>query len=201
MSSGPSAATRSRPTLQRACEWAACGDAVFEAAALPELAGGARVAGFEDGEVRTGSLERWSLPTQFGVHYGAELERSEALTVVTHLTCTEVVPVEGADAVGRAPRALVHGARGAPDRRRAAHGGPPDPGRCRGTSATPTASTCAGRFTFAPEAQAAEGLPNVAMWPVNPPIADPAHREGFLSLVYLALRTRLGSRLRGGVHP
>jgi glycine/D-amino acid oxidase-like deaminating enzyme len=44
--------------------------------------------------------------------------------------------------------------------------------------------------------QERERLPNVAFWPVVPPIADPAHRSGPLSAVFLALSVApLGRRL------
>jgi choline dehydrogenase-like flavoprotein len=44
--------------------------------------------------------------------------------------------------------------------------------------------------------QERERLPNVAFWPVVPPIADPAHRSGPLSAVFLALSLApLGRRL------
>ncbi len=50
------------------------------------------------------------------------------------------------------------------------------------------------RFTIAPEVQAAEGLPNVAMWLVNPEISDPSHGSPVLSFVYLMLVSPLGGR-------
>jgi hypothetical protein len=43
------------------------------------------------------------------------------------------------------------------------------------------------RLWPAPETQAAEGLANVAFWPVVPRIAEAAHRSGPLSTVFLAL--------------
>jgi len=79
------------PYLQRACDWCRCGRAVFEASQLPELADRAIVPGFADRDVRAGELERWSLPTNFGRVYRAELERSPSLQLETGLTCTEVV--------------------------------------------------------------------------------------------------------------
>jgi choline dehydrogenase-like flavoprotein len=78
--------------LPRACEWCRCGEAVFEAGDLPELAGRAIVPGFVDGDVRAGELERWSLPTNFGRLYRGALEREPLLRLETGLTCTEIVP-------------------------------------------------------------------------------------------------------------
>jgi choline dehydrogenase-like flavoprotein len=48
------------------------------------------------------------------------------------------------------------------------------------------------RFTLSPEAQAAAGLPNAALWMVNPEIADDSHRSAILSFVFLALASPLG---------
>jgi choline dehydrogenase-like flavoprotein len=52
------------------------------------------------------------------------------------------------------------------------------------------------RLVPAEATQVAEGLGNVAFWPVVPPIANPAHRSGPLSAVFLALSVApLGRRL------
>jgi choline dehydrogenase-like flavoprotein len=79
------------PYFQRACDWCVCGDAVFSAGGIPSLAGHALVPGFPDGDVLASSLERWSLPTNFARQYRAALTDTPGLTVVTNLTCTEVV--------------------------------------------------------------------------------------------------------------
>jgi choline dehydrogenase-like flavoprotein len=50
------------------------------------------------------------------------------------------------------------------------------------------------RFSFSPELLAAERLPNLAMWIVNPELGDPSHGSSILSLVYLLLASPLGSR-------
>lgn len=87
------------PYLQQACDWAVCGQAVFNARQIPELAATDMVPGLPDGEIRTTDLERWSLPTRFGREYHAHLRTASALTVWTGLTCTEIVTVEAGDAV------------------------------------------------------------------------------------------------------
>jgi hypothetical protein len=52
------------------------------------------------------------------------------------------------------------------------------------------------RFVPAPDTQAEARLSNVAFWPVTPPIADPGHRSGPLSAVFLALSfPAIGRRL------
>lgn len=78
------------PYLQRACTWMACGRAVFDTAQAPHLARPI-VPGFIDGEVRNTNLERWSLPTNFGLEYKLQLENSTNVRLITGLTCTEIV--------------------------------------------------------------------------------------------------------------
>ncbi len=77
--------------FQRACDWCVCGEAVFDANDVPGLEQRSLVPGFPDGRVRASSLERWSLPTNFGREYRSALENTQGLTLVTNLTCTEVV--------------------------------------------------------------------------------------------------------------
>lgn len=48
------------------------------------------------------------------------------------------------------------------------------------------------RFTLSPETQRGEGLPNVALWMVNPELGDASHGSGILSFVYLMLISSLG---------
>jgi choline dehydrogenase-like flavoprotein len=48
------------------------------------------------------------------------------------------------------------------------------------------------RITFAPEFQREHGLPNVVGWLANPALADPSHRSGPLSLIYLTLSSPAG---------
>jgi choline dehydrogenase-like flavoprotein len=48
------------------------------------------------------------------------------------------------------------------------------------------------RFTLDPQAQREHGLPNLAIWMVNPEIADASHGSGILSFVYLMLISPLG---------
>jgi choline dehydrogenase-like flavoprotein len=79
------------PYFQRACDWCVCGEAVFDARQIAGLAARSLVPGFFDGRVSASSLERWSLPTNFAREYRAEIEQSERVTLVTGLTCTEVV--------------------------------------------------------------------------------------------------------------
>jgi choline dehydrogenase-like flavoprotein len=79
----------------RACKWCMCGAPTFDAGEIPSLAGDALIPGWPEGDIRSTSLERWSLPTNFGRAYRARLRDSPLVTVVSHLTCTEIVcPVD-----------------------------------------------------------------------------------------------------------
>jgi choline dehydrogenase-like flavoprotein len=75
----------------RACEWFACGAAVFDVERVANLAGRSLVPGWPGGDVRATALERWSLPTNFGRRYGPRLRDSALVTLLTGLTCTEIV--------------------------------------------------------------------------------------------------------------
>jgi choline dehydrogenase-like flavoprotein len=77
--------------FSRACELCVCGDAVFDAHQIPDLASRSLIPGWPEGDVRAASLERWSLPTNFGRRYRAALRSSPLVTLVTKLTCTEIV--------------------------------------------------------------------------------------------------------------
>jgi GMC oxidoreductase len=80
------------PYFQRSCDWFACGRAVFDATETDYLPP-SLVPGLPNAEVRTSSLERWSLPTQFGREYGEHLRASQRVRLVTNATCTQVAPV------------------------------------------------------------------------------------------------------------
>jgi choline dehydrogenase-like flavoprotein len=77
--------------FSRACELCMCGAPAFDADQIPSLAGAALVPGWPAGDVRATSLERWSCPTNFGRVYQAALRSSALVTVVSKLTCTEIV--------------------------------------------------------------------------------------------------------------
>lgn len=111
------------PYLQRACDWCRCGEAVFDAREIPGLSRRSIVPGFRDGDVRASDLERWSLPTNFGRLYRAELERLPNVRVEMGTTCTEIVPrrergAGGARSVERLEARRADGARVAVTARR-----------------------------------------------------------------------------------
>jgi choline dehydrogenase-like flavoprotein len=232
------------PYMERAAEWCRCGEPVFNAGEVPELAGRALVPGWQDGDVRASDLERWSLPTRFGSVYREALQRTPGLRLATDLTCTEVVPAEGGSEHGgrRVDHLVACHADGSRVEVRAeryvlAAGGlesarllfasrrrDPDGlgnhsghlgrwymahvevrvGRVR--FSTPPEQTIYSherdregvyvrrRFSFDPEVQRTEGLPNSVLWLVNEEVGNADHGSGVLSFVYLMLASPLGGR-------
>lgn len=78
------------PYFARACSWLICGRPVFDSRAMPHLAP-ALVPGLVDADVRASTLERWSLPTDFGATYGDQLRSAPSVRLATGLTCTRIV--------------------------------------------------------------------------------------------------------------
>lgn len=76
--------------FQRACDWLVCGRAMFNAADLPD-ASASIVPGLEDGAVTSSTLERWSLPTNFGTTYYRRLTTFPRLRLLTGVTATRIV--------------------------------------------------------------------------------------------------------------
>lgn len=94
--------------FSRACRWFECGQPVFDVDQIPSLAEDSLIPGWPGGTIRATSLERWSLPTNFGRIYRARLERSPLVTLVSELTCTEVVcRVDGRSVEHLAARTLA----------------------------------------------------------------------------------------------
>lgn len=79
-----------RTYFQRACDWLACGRAVFETTEMQHLPRSI-TPGFPEGDVRASTFERWSLPTNFGREYRDQLRHLPGVRVITGLTCTQVV--------------------------------------------------------------------------------------------------------------
>ena len=76
--------------FQRACDWLLCGRAMFNAAELPG-APKSIVPGLEDGAVTSSTLERWSLPTNFGTSYFEQLTSAPHLRMLTGVTATRII--------------------------------------------------------------------------------------------------------------
>lgn len=79
-----------RSYFQRACDWMVCGRAAFDLSELSHLPK-STVPGLVDDGVLGSSLERWSLPTNYGHVYGKRLEQSPQVRLLTGVTCTEIV--------------------------------------------------------------------------------------------------------------
>jgi GMC oxidoreductase len=76
--------------FQRACDYFFCGKSEFDIKNIPELQQKTIVPGLPDAEVLTSTLERWSLPTNFGKEYFNDLKYSENIQLLYNLTCTEI---------------------------------------------------------------------------------------------------------------
>ncbi|MGO9154434.1 GMC oxidoreductase [Mycobacterium sp.] len=75
--------------FERACQWMLCGRPIFDVNELDHLPR-RMIAGLEDGAVSTSSLERWSLPTDFGKVYFDDLRDAVGLKVITDATCVRI---------------------------------------------------------------------------------------------------------------
>lgn len=80
--------------FQRACDYFFCGKSAFEVEQIPQIEQKSIVPGLPDAEVLTSTLERWSLPTNFGKEYFNELKQSHRIKLVYGLTCTEITTNE-----------------------------------------------------------------------------------------------------------
>jgi choline dehydrogenase-like flavoprotein len=74
---------------ERACQWMLCGRSIFDTTELEHLPRH-MIPGLQDGEVSTSSLERWSLPTDFGKVYFDRLWDADNLKVITDSTCVQI---------------------------------------------------------------------------------------------------------------
>jgi choline dehydrogenase-like flavoprotein len=76
--------------FSRACDYLLCGKPEFDIKNIPELQQKTIVPSLPDAEVLTSTLERWSLPTNFGKEYFNELKHSKNIKLLYNLTCTEI---------------------------------------------------------------------------------------------------------------
>ncbi|MEI6505194.1 MAG: GMC family oxidoreductase [Planctomycetota bacterium] len=79
------------PYFAKASEYFFTGEPVFSAHRVPTIRQPTIVPGLADGEVETSTLERWSLPTNFGREYRRALETTPGLEVLPGTTCVEIV--------------------------------------------------------------------------------------------------------------
>lgn len=224
------------PFYERACTWMSIGRSVFDTAQAPQLARPI-VPGFINGDVRNTTLERWSLPTNFGREYRQELQDSKNIRLVTGLTCTEIVCAPGESRVEHLEcrtldgittqirgRRYVLAAGGLEGTRLLLASSGPN-GTALGNHSdhlgrwymshiegvisnvhftTPPRLTLFGferdidgvyvrrRLSFSREFQHERQLPNIVAWLANHEPADPKHRSGVLSFVYLMLLSPFG---------
>ena len=81
----------------RAAEYFECGDARFDLNEIPAFTGTRIADGFQNGDVIDSTIERWSMPTRFGLRYGPQIKSSATI----HLLCGwevfsfEISPDEG----------------------------------------------------------------------------------------------------------
>ncbi len=75
--------------FERACRWMLCGRSIFDVNELDHLPRH-MIAGLQDGAVSTSSLERWSLPTNFGKVYFDDLRDAVGLRLITDATCVRI---------------------------------------------------------------------------------------------------------------
>ena len=76
--------------FQRASDYFLSGKAEFDLHNLVHIEQKSIVPGLPDEDVLTSTLERWSLPTNFGKEYLSQLKQSNRIKLYYGLTCTEI---------------------------------------------------------------------------------------------------------------
>lgn len=89
-SSWPVSYEEIEPFFQRAADYFFCGKSEFDLNKLAHIPQKSIVPDLPDGEVLTSTLERWSLPTNFGKEYAQALRQSSKIKLIYGLTCTEI---------------------------------------------------------------------------------------------------------------
>jgi choline dehydrogenase-like flavoprotein len=87
------------PYHQRACDYFRIGRAVFDVTRFDHIQQKTLVPGLADGDILSSTLERWSLPTNFGREYHEELASSRTVRVLLGATCTYVETNAAGDCV------------------------------------------------------------------------------------------------------
>lgn len=230
-----------RPFLPAASGYFECGAGPFSLHDMPAHKDRRIAEHFEEGEVLDSVVERWSMPTRFGVRYRDEIARHPGLTLICGIEARAFGPVADDGEIGglqfretagggmmevRARDFVI--AAGAQESTRlllrnpgvfTRIGGPPgslgryyqghvsgkiasvrfqgDPHRTDyGFLRDEDGSYYRRRFQLSTAAICRENLLNTALWLDNPLYHDPAHRNGAMSVMYLAMITPvLGKRL------
>lgn len=76
--------------FQKACDYFFCGRAEFDIKNITDIEQTSLVPGLPDEQVLTSTLERWSLPTNFGKEYSTELQQHARIKLLYGLTCTQI---------------------------------------------------------------------------------------------------------------
>jgi hypothetical protein len=74
----------------RACDYLFCGQPEFDIHNIPNITQKSIIPGLPDEEVLTSTLERWSVPINFGKQYFKQLQDDQRIKLVYGLTCTEI---------------------------------------------------------------------------------------------------------------
>ncbi|MCH2132579.1 MAG: GMC oxidoreductase [Phycisphaerales bacterium] len=87
------------PYFPRVGEYLSCGGPIYDLHQIPGIAQTSIVPGLPDGDILTSTLERWSLPTNFGREYLKALRKSTRIRLVHGLSCTEIESTDTGDRV------------------------------------------------------------------------------------------------------
>ena len=79
------------PYFAKASGYFFTGEPVFSAHRVATIRQPTIVPGLPDGDTETSTLERWSLPTNFGREYGRQLRTTRNLDLIPATTCVQVV--------------------------------------------------------------------------------------------------------------
>jgi hypothetical protein len=85
--------------FQKTCDYLFCGKSDFNIGDIPNVKQQSIVPGLLDTEILNSTLERWSLPTNFGKEYFNDLKYSRQIKLFYGLTCTEIVTNENGNQV------------------------------------------------------------------------------------------------------
>jgi choline dehydrogenase-like flavoprotein len=85
--------------FQRTCDYLFCGKSEFNIKNIQNIEQKSIVPGLPDEDILTSTLERWSLPTNFGKEYCHELKQSRQIQLLYGLTCTEIETNDRGDRV------------------------------------------------------------------------------------------------------
>ena len=77
-----------KPYFASACEYFFCGEPAFNTNDIEEISQKTIVPGLKDGTVLSSSLERWSLPTNFGKEYRKALLEHPNIRLISGFNCT-----------------------------------------------------------------------------------------------------------------